>query len=312
MTEKTTANLLVKIAKGVEKLCVPVLADYFGRPLPNWEDKNVLTIMGVYEGLIKYKGVSEELLYQCYICNRLDELIHKKYKNNKSEYYETFVANKIEIGKTRLLEFDDTDSGEEEYMMSLKNLEIYDDNHCPSCNHNCYADNYVFPPDCCNCFRFICKKCSILNKKKFAYKCYDCSCYKGSKSNVWTNINHKLNNHYQFDQNRFSRKGTVTKEDVMLLLVKQNNKCYVCDDNVLLSFWKPYCCYQLSIDRIDNMKPHDRDNVLISCYYCNCRGHPKFDQKDKVCNAKCHIQERRDLLLREDVSKLKIIELILK
>jgi hypothetical protein len=61
------------------ELSPAVLVDYFGQPGRNLEEANMMIIMGVYEGLIKYKGVWVNLLKECYMANRLDELIHKKY-----------------------------------------------------------------------------------------------------------------------------------------------------------------------------------------------------------------------------------------
>ena len=65
------------------------------------------------------------------------------------------------------------------------------------------------------------------------------------------------------------------------------------------------------IDRIDNNKPHDRENVLISCYYYNCRDHKKFDQKNKICKTGCH-KILKHLRLINNVLKSKIHELLLK
>jgi len=54
-------------------------------------------------------------------------------------------------------------------------------------------------------------------------------------------------------------------------------------------FYKPYCCYQFSIDRINNTLPHN-NNILIICYYCNYKHHKQFTQLHKKCNAECHIK----------------------
>ena len=62
---------------------------------------------------------------------------------------------------------------------------------------------------------------------------------------------------------------------------EQNNKCYICNDIVLTHSYVPYCCYKFSIDRLDNLKPHDLDNVKISCYYCNCKNHILYNKHEK-------------------------------
>lgn len=77
----------------------------------------------------------------------------------------------------------------------------------------------------------------------------------------------------------------------------------------------PYCEYQMSIDRIDETKPHDHDNILISCMYCNCR--EVYVKKygtcgKKVCKNKCHVEERNIETLRSGVPKSIINKLKLK
>jgi hypothetical protein len=74
-----------------------VLNDYFGNQI-NPEHNEI--IYGVYESLIILKGVSKNLIENCYMTNRLDELIYKKNIHKKSSYYELFHKNNIKIGKT--------------------------------------------------------------------------------------------------------------------------------------------------------------------------------------------------------------------
>ena len=100
---------------------------------------------------------------------------------------------------------------------------------------------------------------------------------------------------------RFGKKGNVNEQDVIELLRRQRFSCYICEEQILSVNWLPYCCYQFSIDRLDNTKPHDRENVLISCYYCNCRYHPEFKQVDKCCTARCHKVAKPFLRTRSQV-----------
>ncbi len=53
--------------------------------------------------------------------------------------------------------------------------------------------------------------------------------------------------------------------------------------------YAPYCCYKFSIDRLDNSKPHDKDNVKMSCYFCNCKDHILYNktEKYKCIDKKC-------------------------
>lgn len=111
----------------------------------------------------------------------------------------------------------------------------------------------------------------------------------------------KLSNCRGKDKRVFGYKGTIEHKYVKELLRKQENKCIICEEEVLLSGWRPLCCYQFSIDRIDNKKPHNNENCFISCYYCNCRDFPEFTQHLKVCSSGCHtepknLRHRREFL----------------
>ena len=82
---------------------VPVIADYFG-----WEnvsnDENLSVILGLYQGMIKIKGMNKDIVEKAYKKNELDKLIHDSYKvYGASGYYKMFCKKNIIIGKTRLL-----------------------------------------------------------------------------------------------------------------------------------------------------------------------------------------------------------------
>jgi len=177
---KTTAHELFY----GNQITTPVLVDYFGDNIGNDETINI--IMGVYKGL-RLKGVSAELLHKCFMANRLDELIHKKYTHQKSRYYKGFVDCNIVIGKTCYLPDTPEDLGiydENDELIgyrteTLENFEILDDNHCPSCKHvNYFTENYIqeAPPDCAFCGKPLCEKCkSRYNEKECSYVCSKCN-----------------------------------------------------------------------------------------------------------------------------------------
>jgi len=160
----------------------------------------------------------------------------------------------------------------------------------------------------------MCINCSIIPNKKETYsrECYNCSGYNPkTNNNIRTNISNKLSAHREFDNRIFGKKGDLEINDIEYLLKKQEYKCYVCGDDMLMINYKPYCCYQFSIDRLNNDKPHDKGNVLISCYYCNCRHFPLFDQKDKICNSGCHTDKRNITNKRTNISN-ELIKKLLK
>lgn len=97
------------------------------------------------------------------------------------------------------------------------------------------------------------------------------------------NINKKISNCNYKDKKKFNVKPDITYDNIYKLLQIQKYECYICNEQILTDGYKPYCCNQFSIDRIDNTKPHNIDNVKISCYFCNCKDHSLYDKKEKIC-----------------------------
>jgi hypothetical protein len=280
-----------------------IICDYFGFENIKYDD-NIDIIYGIYEGLIKIKGISKKLIENCFFTNRLDELIHKKHIHHKSKYYQIFCDKQIQIGKT----FDNDNKN----IIDIQ--EIYDDNHCPTCNVNDYiVSNYISPPDCQKCCNNICKLCSTYCNIDDSYICYKCE-----NPNLEKSIKNKISGYKRQDKDKFGFEGNILFEDVKELLRKQKFKCYVCDDIVISAGWKPNCLYQFTLDRINNSLPHNKDNVLICCYYCNCKDIMlslteniiDIDNiKNKICKNKCHCIKRIITIDRNNISNEKIEQL---
>lgn len=296
------------IKNGEEVLPLPQIIDYFGKTFKN-TDYSML--YGLYQGLINYKGISNDLLYNCFITNRLDELIHKKYSFHKSRYYEEFCDSNYKIGDT-YCSFD-----EDEHEKEI----IYTDDFCSTCNTEGYytKNNYIMDnsPDCYYCGKLICNLCKINNSVTIdgeienRYNCKGCDF---KNPNMLTAIKIKISSYKWQDVNKGRGEGNVTIDDVFQLLKIQNFKCYVCGDDVKTSNWKPNCLYQITLDRIDETKPHNRDNVLICCLYCNCRDmymalECNENKMKKICDKRCHYNERINIRSRRDVSKEEIISI---
>jgi hypothetical protein len=121
----------------------------------------------------------------------------------------------------------------------------------------------------------------------------------------------KISSHKQYDQKRFGVKGDLCFNDILELYEKQKGHCYICDCEMIVNEWTPKCLYQISIDRLDNKKPHNRDNILLSCYHCNCCEHEMFQQDTeqysfKLCLNKCHTIPNAETPCRQAVSQDKI------
>lgn len=137
----------------------------------------------------------------------------------------------------------------------------------------------------------LCGECDISEKKN---KC------------LIINIIKKINNCQKNDKKKFGIKGDITKEYILELLVKQKLKCYICDIKLNLNNYENRCKNQLSIDRINNNEPHNKNNIMLSCYYCNCEL-TCFINVDKKCNLICCKEKNEKKMKKEFVSQKEIM-----
>lgn len=268
------------------QLCPSIIFDLFG--YRNWtihmrenESDTLTMFLGLFKGLY-LMDVSHKEIYRCFIKNKLDELIHTKFCINKSGYYTKFCEKQIKIGNTFMLEDED---------VIQDNESEYNENGEP------FIYCQIQPPYHFN--QSVTKitetslgdQDEIILRKINAYKSQDV--LKGR--NITSNY--------------------VTINDVKQLLFKQENKCYVCGDNVITKSWQPNCLYQFTLDRIDNKLPHNKNNVLICCEYCNCYG-PQNGNTDtylyKLCQNKCHKIKRNITRTRDNIATTEIQKLLLK
>ena len=76
----TTAKELCDCCWSDETPSYPVLTDYFGNALTSGDEEDIAIVFGVYQGMVK-SGVSAELLHNCLLSDRLNELVHAKHKH---------------------------------------------------------------------------------------------------------------------------------------------------------------------------------------------------------------------------------------
>lgn len=88
------------------------------------------------------------------------------------------------------------------------------------------------------------------------------------RKNIKKIINNcKLSDRKYWKKRKTLKIGSITYEYIIELLKMQNYKCHKCNDKILTHSYIPYCSYKFSIDRIDNSKPHDKNNMKISCFF---------------------------------------------
>jgi hypothetical protein len=78
-----------------------------------------------------------------------------------------------------------------------------------------------------------------------------------------------IHGHYDNDKDVFGRKGTITFESILDLILQQNGRCAVSGVPLKLKQTNEFA---ISIDRIDNTKPHDIENVRLVCKEFNYWG----------------------------------------
>ena len=271
-------------------------------------DKQKGIIIGIFKGLLYFnKGVSKSLFENCLYTNRLDELIHKKYTFKKSGYYNSYQNERIVIGHTSPLSAD--------VIANLDQFEILTDDFCETCKTEGFITKEHYVGIDCICGAQICKYCSNESEKESQPICFSCD-----SSGLLKAIKGKINTYTSKDKRRFDIAGNVSVEDVKELLKRQNFRCYKCEEVVLTSKWTPECLYQFSLDRIENNKPHNKDIVLISCFYCNCINYWKNfmgkSENFKICSNKCHVEKKHikfdDEKIRINIAKYRLTEASIK
>lgn len=108
---------------------------------------------------------------------------------------------------------------------------------------------------------------------------------KDTISKIKRNISHNNGK----DKKTKGIQGTLTFDDFMEKIKDQNWKCYICKQEFKFN-GEQWCYFFPSADRINNNKIHTKDNVAISCFFCNVR---KFKGiHEKICGL-CKDEEHR-------------------
>lgn len=95
------------------------------------------------------------------------------------------------------------------------------------------------------------------------------------------------NNRKDLDQYRV--KGTLTYDDYIHKIKDQGNKCYVCLQEFQYNGGQ-WCYFFPSADRIYNYSPHSKDNIAVSCLFCNIRMFKQISlKKCGLCEGLNHV-----------------------
>jgi hypothetical protein len=88
---------------------------------------------------------------------------------------------------------------------------------------------------------------------------------------IHDSIRQKISSYRSQDtlKERYSKEDFITKEGIVKLLRESNNICYYCQEPVKLLYEYVRDPKQWTLERINNSKGHNADNLMIACLGCN-------------------------------------------
>ena len=88
---------------------------------------------------------------------------------------------------------------------------------------------------------------------------------------IHDSIRQKISSYRSQDtlKERYSNEDFITKEGIVKLLRESNNICYYCQEPVKLLYEYVRDPKQWTLERINNSKGHNADNLMIACLGCN-------------------------------------------
>ena len=94
-------------------------------------------------------------------------------------------------------------------------------------------------------------------------------------------IRNKLSSYIMQDKKkqRFNPKKIINYDQLIEKMVESTMKCCFCRHSLLLFYIFAREPYQWTLDRIDNTKGHNKDNVAIACLKCNLERRRQDDKK---------------------------------
>jgi hypothetical protein len=100
-------------------------------------------------------------------------------------------------------------------------------------------------------------------------------------THINSQINHKLNSykHQDIHNNKYNADLFITFDKVVKLLYESKLCCYYCSNLVKILYDAVRDPTQWTLERIDNSRGHNCDNLVISCLNCNLRRRTMFYQR---------------------------------
>ena len=95
---------------------------------------------------------------------------------------------------------------------------------------------------------------------------------------VISKIKRNISHNNRKDVEKYGRSGTLTYDEFIDKISDQGNKCYVCLQEFQYNGGQ-WCYFFPSADRIYNYSPHSKENLGVSCLFCNIRMFKQITEK---------------------------------
>jgi hypothetical protein len=119
---------------------------------------------------------------------------------------------------------------------------------------------------------------------------------------VVSKIKRNITTNNRKDLEKFNVKGTLTYDDFLDKIKEQDNKCYVCLQEFKYDGGQ-WCYFFPSADRFHNNMPHSKENIGISCLFCNIRMFKQISEKKcGLCEGLNHTYEG-DIITKSNLFK---------
>ena len=102
------------------------------------------------------------------------------------------------------------------------------------------------------------------------------------KNTILKELKKKLQSYLAQDKKKnrpYDSEKYINLEELLPLLVASKLRCHYCRYNVMILYNNVREPLQWTLDRIDNSKPHNTNNVVIACLKCNLERRRRSDKK---------------------------------
>lgn len=90
-------------------------------------------------------------------------------------------------------------------------------------------------------------------------------------------------------KNHYSEDEFISMQSLMELILRANNSCFYCKETVKLIYEEVRDPKQWTLERIDNTRGHNTNNVELACLACNLRRRTMYHERYILTKQMCNI-----------------------